>query len=125
MMGLEASTLSSTLACTKERLTVAKYRITYLAETVFPAPDSPLTITDWFLSSLAEEWEFVVERGVPIPIPLSEIPPIIIYYRGKEHHKHVWCYAAFVNGGGKSEWETHHLRPTCIQEYKCIIIIID
>lgn len=53
MMGLEAKTLSSMLASLAEPLTVAKYRMAYLADTVFPAPDSPLTMIDWFLSSLA------------------------------------------------------------------------
>lgn len=46
MMGLEAKTFSSTLASLAEPLTVAKYRMAYLAETVFPAPDSPLTMMD-------------------------------------------------------------------------------
>lgn len=54
MMGLEASTFSSMLASLAEPLTVAKYLMAYLAETVFPAPDSPLTMMDWFLSSLME-----------------------------------------------------------------------
>lgn len=55
MMGLEANTFSSMLASLAEPLTVAKYLMAYLAETVFPAPDSPLTMMDWFLSSLAEK----------------------------------------------------------------------
>jgi hypothetical protein len=46
MMGLEAKTFSSTLASLAEPLTVAKYLMAYLAETVFPAPDSPLTMMD-------------------------------------------------------------------------------
>lgn len=54
MMGLEANTFSSMLASLAEPLTVAKYLMAYLAETVFPAPDSPLTMIDWFLSSLVE-----------------------------------------------------------------------
>lgn len=49
MIGLEASTLSSTLASLEDPLTVAKYLMAYLAETVLPAPDSPLTMMDWFL----------------------------------------------------------------------------
>ena len=56
MMGLDASTLSSTLASLDEPLTVAKYLMAYLAETVFPAPDSPLTMMDWFFSSLVGGW---------------------------------------------------------------------
>ncbi len=40
MMGLEAKTFSSTLASLAEPLTVAKYLMAYLADTVFPAPDS-------------------------------------------------------------------------------------
>lgn len=55
MMGLEAKTFSSMLASLAEPLTVAKYLMAYLAETVFPAPDSPLTMIDWFLSSLMGE----------------------------------------------------------------------
>lgn len=54
MMGLDAKTFSSTLASLAEPLTVAKYLMAYLADTVFPAPDSPLTMIDWFLSSLAD-----------------------------------------------------------------------
>lgn len=46
MMGLEAKTFSSTLASLADPLTVAKYLMAYLAETVFPAPDSPLTMID-------------------------------------------------------------------------------
>lgn len=46
MMGLEARTFSSTLASLAEPLTVAKYLMAYLADTVFPAPDSPLTMID-------------------------------------------------------------------------------
>lgn len=55
MMGLEAKTLSSMLASLAEPLTVAKYLMAYLADTVFPAPDSPLTMMDWFLSSLRRQ----------------------------------------------------------------------
>jgi len=51
-MGFEAKTFSSTLASLADPLTVAKYLMAYLAETVFPAPDSPLTMIDWFRSSL-------------------------------------------------------------------------
>lgn len=57
MMGLEAKTFSSTLASLAEPLTVAKYLMAYLADTVFPAPDSPLTMIDWFLSSLTG-WKY-------------------------------------------------------------------
>ena len=46
IIGLEASTFSSTLFSLAEPLTVAKYRMAYLAETVLPAPDSPLTMMD-------------------------------------------------------------------------------
>lgn len=46
MIGLDASTFSSTLVSFAEPPTVAKKRIAYFAETVFPAPDSPLTIMD-------------------------------------------------------------------------------
>lgn len=45
-MGFEAKTFSSTLASLADPLTVAKYLMAYLAETVFPAPDSPLTMID-------------------------------------------------------------------------------
>jgi hypothetical protein len=43
-MGLEASTLFSTCVSAWDPPTMAKYLIAYLADTVFPAPDSPLTI---------------------------------------------------------------------------------
>lgn len=46
MMGLDASTFSSTLVSLAEPPTVAKKRMAYFAETVFPAPDSPLTMMD-------------------------------------------------------------------------------
>lgn len=46
VIGLDAKTLSSTCALLLDLLTVAKYLIVYLADTVFPAPDSPLTIID-------------------------------------------------------------------------------
>ena len=52
MMGLEARTFSSTLVFPADPPTVAKKRMAYLADTVFPAPDSPLTMMDWFRSSL-------------------------------------------------------------------------
>ena len=44
IIGLDAKTLRS--ICVSDSLppTAAKYLIAYLAETVFPAPDSPLTI---------------------------------------------------------------------------------
>lgn len=48
-MGLDARTLSSTRVVLPDLLTTAKYLIAYRADTVFPAPDSPLTIMDWFL----------------------------------------------------------------------------
>ncbi|KAF3848365.1 hypothetical protein F7725_014862 [Dissostichus mawsoni] len=46
MMGLEARTFSSTFVSLAEPPTVAKKRMAYFAETVFPAPDSPLTMMD-------------------------------------------------------------------------------
>lgn len=52
MMGLEARTFSSTLVSVEEPPTVAKNLMAYLADTVLPAPDSPLTMIDWFRSSL-------------------------------------------------------------------------
>lgn len=55
VIGLDASTLSSTLALLLDLLTVAKQRMAYLADTVFPAPDSPLTMIDWFLLFLLLE----------------------------------------------------------------------
>jgi len=41
MIGLEAKTFFSTSVSVSEPLIVAKYLIAYLAETVFPEPDSP------------------------------------------------------------------------------------
>jgi len=51
-MGLEASTRFSICVSASAPQTVAKYLMAYLAETVFPAPDSPDTIMDWFSSNL-------------------------------------------------------------------------
>lgn len=52
IMGLEAKTFSSTLVCCAAPPTTAKYLMVNLAETVFPDPDSPLMMMDWFFSSL-------------------------------------------------------------------------
>lgn len=61
-MGLEASTFSSTLVSFAEPPTVAKKRMAYFAETVLPAPDSPLTIIDWFFSSLQEKVQVYIQK---------------------------------------------------------------
>lgn len=66
MMGLDASTFSSTLVSLAEPPTVAKKRMAYFAETVLPAPDSPLTMMDWFLSSLPDGHERVTKRKFPL-----------------------------------------------------------
>lgn len=55
IIGLDARTLASMLVSLAEPPTVAKKRMAYLAETVFPAPDSPLTMMDWFFSSLWQQ----------------------------------------------------------------------
>lgn len=55
MIGLEARTFFSTCVSVSEPLIVAKYLIAYLAETVFPAPDSPDTIILWLLFSLKKK----------------------------------------------------------------------
>ena len=52
MSGLEASTFSSMLESPRPPPTVVKYLMAYLAEAVFPAPDSPLMMRDWFLPNL-------------------------------------------------------------------------
>lgn len=52
IIGLEARTLSSTLVCCAAPPTTAKYLMVNLADTVFPEPDSPLIMIDWFFSSL-------------------------------------------------------------------------
>lgn len=54
-MGLEARTFFSTCVSVSEPLIVAKYLIAYLAETVFPAPDSPDTMMLWLLFSLEKK----------------------------------------------------------------------
>ena len=54
MTGFEASTFFSTCVSDSEPPTAAKYLIAYFALTVFPAPLSPLTMIDWFCSSLQE-----------------------------------------------------------------------
>ena len=52
MMGLDARTFFSTWVSFCEPPTIAKYLMAYLADTVLPAPDSPLTMIDWFCSNL-------------------------------------------------------------------------
>jgi len=52
MIGFEANTRFSTCVSASAPQTVAKYRMAYFAETVFPAPDSPDTMIDWFSSNL-------------------------------------------------------------------------
>ena len=52
MRGLEASTFSSMLESPRPPPTAVKYLMAYLAEAVFPAPDSPLMMRDWFLPNL-------------------------------------------------------------------------
>lgn len=58
VMGLDARTLSSTRVVLPDLLTTAKYLMAYRADTVLPAPDSPLTIIDWFL------WFLIGGHGV-------------------------------------------------------------
>lgn len=55
VIGLDARTLSSTRVLLPDLLTTAKYLIAYRADTVLPAPDSPLTIIDWFLWFLSKK----------------------------------------------------------------------
>jgi len=52
MIGFDARTRFSIWVSVSAPQTVAKYRMAYLADTVFPAPDSPETISDWFSSNL-------------------------------------------------------------------------
>ena len=71
------------------------------------------------------------------PIPSRDHQ--LIYYTGWEHHQQHQHYGVMLRsltvGGGKSEWETPHLQPTCVQdtkknmdahaylqEYKCLCI---
>lgn len=58
VIGLDANTLSSTRVLLPDLLTTAKYLIAYRADTVLPAPDSPLTMIDWFLWFLKEKMNF-------------------------------------------------------------------
>lgn len=58
VIGLDARTLSSTRVLLPDLLTTAKYLIAYRADTVLPAPDSPLTMIDWFL------WFLRKKRGI-------------------------------------------------------------
>ncbi len=80
MMGLEASTFSSTLVSFAEPPTVAKKRMPYFAETVLPAPDSPLTIIDWFFSSLQKNIQVYMcdENSIPIIIWEDIVNPLLI-----------------------------------------------
>lgn len=54
MTGLEASTFSSMLESHRQPPTVVKYLMAYLADAVFPAPDSPLMMRDWFFPNLPD-----------------------------------------------------------------------
>lgn len=63
MMGLEASTFSSMLEWPRQPPTVVKYLMAYLADAVFPAPDSPLMMRDWFFPNLPER---DMSRGQPV-----------------------------------------------------------
>ena len=54
-MGLEAKTFFSFSVSVFDLLLKAKYLIAYLAETVFPAPDSPETMILWLLFSLKKK----------------------------------------------------------------------
>lgn len=54
MIGLDASTFFSICVSAEAPPTMAKYRMAYLALTVFPAPLSPLTIIDWLRDSLEQ-----------------------------------------------------------------------
>lgn len=59
VIGLDARTLSSTRALLPDLLTTAKYLMAYRADTVLPAPDSPLTMMDWFLWFLKENVQWI------------------------------------------------------------------
>lgn len=75
MIGFEASTFASTWVCSSacDPPTMAKYRIAYLADTVLPAPDSPLTMIDWFCSNLQQRTYF-------------KLTEIITYYKGLAYY---------------------------------------
>ena len=62
VIGLDARTLSSTRVLLPDLLTTAKYLIAYRADTVLPAPDSPLTMMDWFLWFLRKKKNTVLTR---------------------------------------------------------------
>jgi hypothetical protein len=55
MTGLDANTRFSIWVSASAPHTVAKYRMAYFADTVFPAPDSPDTMIDWFSSNLEKQ----------------------------------------------------------------------
>lgn len=52
MIGFDARIFFSICVSESDPLMVAKYLMAYLADTVFPAPDSPETIILWSLFSL-------------------------------------------------------------------------
>lgn len=102
MIGLEASTFSSTFVSLAEPPTVAKKRMAYFAETVFPAPDSPLTIMDWFLSSLQSnrtkrKRDFMTWRFQPRSIHTDIEPDLLQNLKNTHEHVSTRLYGVSVN----------------------------
>lgn len=61
MIGFDARIFFSICVSESDPLMVAKYLMAYLADTVFPAPDSPETIILWSLFSL-EKITFIIPQ---------------------------------------------------------------
>lgn len=78
MMGLELRTRSSTLVCCDAPPTTAKYLMVNLAETVFPEPDSPLMMTDWFLSSLHTSTQSAEPHPPPPALSPAATPHLVM-----------------------------------------------
>lgn len=70
MIGFEARTFFSTWVSSWAPARVAKYLMAYLADTVLPAPDSPLTMMDWFSSNLCTHVSLPLKSVSSIPYQL-------------------------------------------------------
>lgn len=80
MRGMEPRTSSSMLESPQQPPTAVKSLMAYLANTVFPAPDSPLMMRDWFFPNLpgrdrgAQQTHHLPEG----PQPLPSAPPGVL-----------------------------------------------
>lgn len=98
VIGLDARTLSSTRVLLPDLLTTAKYLIVYRADTVLPAPDSPLTMMDWFLWFLRKKKKHCFNKTVYSIICgyLSFHSPGHLFVSLLCHSEDMWVHVAHV-----------------------------